>query len=86
MYNDHYALLQQYNRPEPLQSNIASEQRRMGMMGELSNQGVKLVHTPGRENPLADFLSLMNQDQNCRIFQKMQHQLQETQPAGISQN
>ena len=29
MYNDHYALVQQYNRPEPLQSNIASEQRRM---------------------------------------------------------
>jgi len=62
MYNDHYALVQQYNRPEPLQSNIASEQRRMRMMGELSYRGVKLVHTPGRENPLADFLSRMNQD------------------------
>jgi len=40
------------------------------------------VHTPGRENPLADFLSRMNQDQNCPIFQKMQYQLQETQPEG----
>ena len=27
MHNDHYALVQQYNHPEPLQSNIASEQR-----------------------------------------------------------
>ena len=54
-------------------------------MGELSYRGVKLVLTPGRENPLADFLSRMNQDQNCPIFQKMQHQLQETQPAGKSQ-
>ena len=26
----------------------------------------------------------MNQDQNCPIFRKMQHQLQETQPAGTS--
>ena len=26
----------------------------------------------------------MNQDQNCPIFGKMQHQLQETQPAGTS--
>jgi len=42
-------------------------------MGELSYRGVKLVHTPGRENPLADFLSRINQDQNCPIFQKMQH-------------
>ena len=84
MYNDHYALVQQYNRPEPLQSNIASEQRRMRMMGELSYRGVKLVHTPGRENPLADFLSRMNQDKNCSIFQKMQHQQQETWPAGTS--
>ena len=57
MYNDHYAIVQQYNRPEPLLRNIASEQRRMRMMGELSYRGVKLVHTPGRENPLADFLS-----------------------------
>jgi len=65
MYNYHYALVQQYNRPKPLQRNIASEQRRMRMMGELSYRGVKLVHTPGRENPLADFLSRMNQDQNC---------------------
>ena len=48
MYNDHYALVQQYNRPEPFQSNIASEQRRMRMLGELSYRGVKLVHTPGR--------------------------------------
>jgi len=85
-YNDHYALPQQYNRPELLQSNTASEQRRMRMMGELSYHGVKLVHTPGRENPLADFLSRVNQDQNCPIFQKMQHQLQETQLAGTSQN
>jgi len=54
------------------------------MMSELSYRGVKLVHTPGRENPLADFLSRTNQDQNCLIFQKMQHQLQETQPAGKS--
>jgi len=84
MYNDHYAFVQQYNRPEPLQSNIASEQRRMLVMGELSYRGVKLVHTPDRENPLADFLSRMNQDQNCPIFQKMQHQLQEMQPAGTS--
>jgi len=76
MCNDHYALVQQYNRPEPLQSNIASKQRRMRMMGELSYRGVKLVHNPGRDNPLADFLSRMNQDQNCLIFQKMQHQLQ----------
>jgi len=76
--------VQQYNRPELLQSNIASEQRCMRMMGELSYRGVKLVHTPGHENPLADFLSRMNQDQNCPILQKMQHQLQETQPAGIS--
>jgi len=53
-------------------------------MGELSYRGVKLVHAPGRENPLADFLSRMNQDQNCPIFQKMQHQLQETQHAGTS--
>ena len=74
--------MQQYNRPEPLQSIIAGEQRRMRMMGELSYRGVKLVHNPGRENLLADFLSCMNQDQNCPIFQKMQHQLQETQPAG----
>jgi len=86
MYNDHYALVQQYNRPEPLQSNIANEQRRMRMMGELSYRGVKLVRTPGRENPLAGFLSRMNQDQNCPIFQEMQHQLQETPPAGTSQN
>ena len=43
MYNDHYALVQQYNRPEPLQSNIAREQRRMRMMDELSYRGVKLV-------------------------------------------
>jgi len=84
MYNDHYALVQQYNRPKQLQSNIASEQRRMRMMGELFYRGVKLVHNPGRENPLADFLSSMNQDQNCPIFQKLQHQLQETQPAGTS--
>ena len=42
------------------------------------------MHTPGRENPLTDFLSRMNQDQNCPIFQKMQCQLQETQPAGTS--
>jgi len=54
------------------------------MMGELSYRGVKLVHTPGRENPLADFLSRMKLDQNCPIFQKVQHQLQETQPPGIS--
>jgi len=60
MYNDHYALVQQYNRLEPLQSNIAGEQRRTRMMGELSYRGVKLVHTPGCENPLADFLSRMN--------------------------
>jgi len=66
MYNVHYALVQQYN-PAPLQSNFASEQRRMRMMGELSYRGVKLVHTPGRENPLADFLSRINQDQNCPI-------------------
>ena len=39
MYNDHYALVQQYNRPEQLQSNIASEQRLMRMMGELSIAG-----------------------------------------------
>jgi len=26
----------------------------------------------------------MSQDQNCPIFRKMQHQLQETQPAGTS--
>ena len=84
MYSDHYALVRQCNCPEPLQGNIASEQRRMQMMGELSNRGVKLVHTPGRENPLADFLSRMNQDHNCPIFQKMQHQLQETQTAGTS--
>jgi len=84
MYNEHYALVQQYNRPEPLESNIASKQRRMRMMGELSYRGVKLVHTPGRKNPLADFLSRMNQDQNCPIFQNMQQQLQETQPAGTS--
>jgi len=83
MYNDHSALVQQYNRPEPLQINIGSEQRRMRMMGELSYRGVRLVHTPGRENPLADFLSRMSQDQNCPIFQKMQ-QVQETQPAGTS--
>jgi len=85
MCNDHYALVQQYNRPEPVQSIIANKQRRMRMMGELSYRGVKLVHTPGRVNPLADFLSHMNQDQNCPIFQKMQrqlHQLQETQTAG----
>jgi len=55
------------------------------MMGELSYRRVKLVHTSDRENPLADFLSRMNQDQNCPIFQKMQHQLQETQTAGTSQ-
>ena len=54
------------------------------MMGELSYRGVKLVQTPGRENPLADFISRMNRDQNCPIFQKMQHQMQETQPAGTS--
>jgi len=42
------------------------------------------VHTPGRENPLADVLSRMNRNQNCPIFQKMQHQLQETQTAGTS--
>jgi len=83
MYNDHYALVQQYNGPELLQSNIASEQRRMRTMGELSYRGVKLVHTPGRENPLADFLSRMNQDQNCPIFQKMQHQLQEHRELNI---
>jgi len=53
-------------------------------MGELSYRGVKLVHTPGRENPLADFLSRMNQDHNCPIFRKMQHQLQETQRARTS--
>jgi len=82
VYNDQYALVQQYNRPEPLQSNIASEQRRMRMMGELSYRGVRLVHNPGRKNPLADFLSRMNQDQNCPIFRKTQRQLQETQPAG----
>jgi len=35
----------------------------MRMMGELSFRSVKLVHTPGRENPLAD-LSRMNDDQN----------------------
>jgi len=85
MYNDHYALVQQYNNPELLQSNIASEQRRMRMMGELSYHRVKLVHTPGRENPLADFLSRMDQDENCPIFQKMQHQMQETQPVGKTQ-
>jgi len=38
------------------------------MMGELSYRGVKLVRTPGCENPLGDFLSRMNQDQNCPIF------------------
>ena len=42
------------------------------------------MHTPGRENPLAVFLSRMNQDENCPIFRKMQHQLQETQPARTS--
>ena len=84
MYNDHYALVQQYNSPKPLQSNIASEQRCIRMMGELSYRGVKLVHTPGRENLLADVLSRMNQNQNCPIFQKWQHQLQETQTAGTS--
>ena len=84
MYSDHYALVQQYSRPEPLESNTASEQRRMRMMGELPYRGVKLMHTSGRENPLADFLSRMNQDQNSPIFQKMQHQLQETQTAGMS--
>ena len=83
MCNDHYALVQQYHRPEPLQSNIASGQRHMRMMGDLSYHGVKLVHTTGRENPLADFLSRMNQDQNCPIFQKMQHQLQEHRELNI---
>jgi len=39
MYNDPYALVQQYNRPEPLQSNIASEQRRMPMMRECFIEG-----------------------------------------------
>jgi len=42
--------------------------------------------THGRENPLADFLCRMNQDQNCPIFQKMQHQLQETQTAGTTRS
>jgi len=41
------------------------------IMGESSYRGVKLMHTPGRENPLADFLSRMNYDQNCPIFNKM---------------
>jgi len=47
-------------------------------------RGVKLVHTPCGINPLADFLFRMNQDDNCSIFRKMQHQLQETQSAGTS--
>jgi len=43
MYNDHYALVQQYNRLEPLQSNIAGEQRRTRMMGELSYRGTCIL-------------------------------------------
>ena len=57
MYNDHYALVRQYKCAEPLTNNVASEQRRIQIMGELSFRGVKLVRIPGHENALADFLS-----------------------------